>query len=290
MNENYKKLNSILSLKKFLFISFFFLINYSFGQGINCSAAEVITINGCDPGGTAAINNNAQDAPNIATTPTSTSCPIGTFRREGWYTFTVTGGPLAINISATSTTATSNLYLQLIASSDNTCTGTLSQIDCANNTNVNGAQTENIYVTLSNGTYWVKVVNVGNAVNMGLSSFCITNPPANDFCNYASSLTVNPSTTCTSSSNGTTVNATQSLAGCSGTADDDVWYKFVATSTNHTITVTPTTMTNAVFEVFSGICSGLTSLICTNSTSGSSAETSTISGLSIGTTYYVRVH
>jgi hypothetical protein len=67
---------------------------------------------------------------------------LNTFRREGWYTFTVTGGPLAINISATSTTATSNLYLQLIASSDNTCTGTLSQIDCANNTNVNGAQTE----------------------------------------------------------------------------------------------------------------------------------------------------
>lgn len=291
MNENYKKLNSILSLKKFLFISFFFLINYSFGQGTTCALAELIAINGCDPGGTATINDNTQNTPNIATTPTSTSCPTGTFRREGWYTFTVTGGPLAINISATSTTATSNLYLQLIASSDNTCSGTLSQIDCANNVNTNGAQTENIYVTLSNGTYWVKVVNVATGGGgMGLSSFCITNPPANDFCNYASSLTVNPSTTCTSSSNGTTVGATQSLAGCSGTADDDVWYSFVATSTNHTITVTPTTMTDAVFQVFSGICSGLTSLVCTNSTTGSSAETSTISGLSIGTTYYVRVH
>jgi hypothetical protein len=71
------KLNSILSLKKFLFISFFF-DKLFFGQGINCAAAEDCN-NGCDPGGTAAINNNAQDAPNIATTPTSTSCPLEHF-------------------------------------------------------------------------------------------------------------------------------------------------------------------------------------------------------------------
>lgn len=113
--------------------------------------------------------------------------------------------------------------------------------------------------------------------------------PANNDCASAIALTVNPTLTCTTSTNGTTLSATQSLAGCVGTADDDVWYNFVATSTSHIITVTPTTLSDVVFQVFSGSCAG-GSILCHDGGSGSSTESMTLSSLTIGTTYYVRVY
>ena len=115
--------------------------------------------------------------------------------------------------------------------------------------------------------------------------------PANDNCAGAISLTVNPGGTCTTTTAGTTVSATQTLVGCTGTADDDVWYQFVASYTSQTITVTPGTLKNPVMENFSGTCSSLTSLGCVNASSGAStAETTTLTGLTVGATYYVRVY
>ncbi|WP_309640134.1 fibronectin type III domain-containing protein [Flavobacterium sp.] len=113
----------------------------------------------------------------------------------------------------------------------------------------------------------------------------------NDDCSTAIPLTVNPTGTCTTSTNGTTAGATQSQVGCVGTADDDVWYSFTATSTSHIVTVTPTTLSDAVLQVFTGTCAGtLTSLSCMDNTLGSAVETTTLSGLSIGATYFVRVY
>jgi len=117
-----------------------------------------------------------------------------------------------------------------------------------------------------------------------------TTPPINNLCADTISLTVNSSTTCTTSSTGNTIGGTQSIAGCSGTADDDIWYSFTATSTSHIITVTPGTLTDAVLQIYSGTCAGLTSLSCIDNTAGSSVETVTLTGLSVGTTYLVRVY
>lgn len=118
-----------------------------------------------------------------------------------------------------------------------------------------------------------------------------TLPAFNDNCATAYPLTVNPTLTCTTSSTGTTVGATQSQLGCVGTADDDVWYQFTATATSHILTVTPNTLSDAVFQVFSGSCAGtLTSLGCIDNTSGSSVETNTFTGLTPGTVYFVRVY
>jgi len=115
--------------------------------------------------------------------------------------------------------------------------------------------------------------------------------PANDNCPGAIALTVNPTLTCTTTTAGTSVNATQSQSGCLGTADDDVWYRFVATTTSHIVTVTPNTLSDAVLQVLSGTCGGtLTSIACVDSTVGSNPETTTLTGLTAGTTYYVRVY
>lgn len=128
----------------------------------------------------------------------------------------------------------------------------------------------------------------GGTVNFTLN--CIPTPPANDECTGAINLTTNPTSVCASSTNATSIGATESQPGCSGSADDDVWFKFTATNETHVITVTPNTMYDAVFEVFDGTCAGLSSWYCNDYTTGNQVEGGTISGLTIGDTYYVRVY
>ena len=159
-----KPSTAIRLLMMVLFVCLF--ANVANAQGINCANATPLTINGaCDAG---SISNGTQDLPIIS------GCAAGGFRREGWYTFTVSGGPL--NITITGVTTNRNLFLQLISSTAS-CTG-LSQINCANaNFNNNSPQTETISTTLSNGIYYIKVVNIGSNANMNLSSICITATP-----------------------------------------------------------------------------------------------------------------
>lgn len=91
----------------------------------------------------------------------------------------------------------------------------------------------------------------------------------------------------------TVVGATNSgvaVAPCTGTPDDDVWFKFVAAKANPTITLSSlgtgaTSITNAGARVqlFSGTCGSFTSLAC-------GTTSITAAGLTIGNTYYVRVY
>jgi len=120
-------------------------------------------------------------------------------------------------------------------------------------------------------------------------------PPSNDECAGAIGLTPGaPGATCTAATTGSTVAATASTVPgttCAGTADDDVWYSFVATSTVHTITVVGNSSFDAVISLRSGACPGtLVTGTCTDATAGGSAETLTVSGLTVGANYYVRVY
>lgn len=138
-----------------------FSVAEGFGQGVDCGTAELLYINGsCD---IAIITDNAETAP-------ANTCG-GIFRREGWYTFTISGGPLNVTITAN---ATRNLALQLISSTA-ACTG-LSQINCVNDVAGAGTgyATETLTSLLSNGIYYVKVLNVGANNDMDLSNICVT--------------------------------------------------------------------------------------------------------------------
>ena len=151
------------TLFKAVIVFCLFVFNSSFGQGTTCATAETISINGaCDSG---TISDTSQDNPLIG------SCP-GAFNREGWYTFTVAGGPQNVTITAIGNNR--NIYLQLL-SSTSPCTG-LTQINCANTTTINGTQTETISTILPNGIYYIKVVNVGSNGNLTLTSLCVTAP------------------------------------------------------------------------------------------------------------------
>ncbi|MEJ8816823.1 PQQ-dependent sugar dehydrogenase [Lacibacter sp. H407] len=126
-------------------------------------------------------------------------------------------------------------------------------------------------------------------------SFISYAQPANNDCAGAISVVVNSDATCTSTTSGTTIAATQTITRCAGgtTADDDVWFNFIATASSHVITITPSgasPITNIVLEAYSGDCSSLSSYGCVNNTSGSSSETTTLTGLTSGVTYYFRVY
>ena len=95
---------------------------------------------------------------------------------------------------------------------------------------------------------------------------------------------------CLAPSSGTTTGATQTIAGCAGNADDDVWYQFVATSTSHQIIVSPSAGMDPVVQLFSGGCGVLISLVCKDNGLTGDDEVINYSSLTIGLTYRVRIY
>lgn len=152
--------------------------------------------------------------------------------------------------------------------------------------------------TLSADTvYYLKVTAVNAS---GESQGCSTNmfrttpgQPINDECSSATTLIVNPNTSCAAFTQGYTLGATDSgvtTGSCFGNPDDDVWFKFVATATKHKISLNNivsigTNFSDDLdFQVFSGICGNLTNILCSEPVS------SLVTGLTVGSTYYVRVY
>lgn len=146
----------------------------------------------------------------------------------------------------------------------------------------------------TNGTYYI-IIDHLPAPNCGEFTLDIVAPPAgpaNDNCVNAVVLTPNASTNCQTPTSGTTVNATSfnAAAPCTGTADDDVWYSFVATSSFHTITVTGNTGFDPVLNLRSGPCTNTVSLACADKTGAAGTESITYTGFTVGTQYFVRVY
>ena len=279
MKKNY------IFLAPLVFVTIFFF-NLSFSQGSNCSTATSLTINGpCSSGTiTDATENN----------PIASGCAFNVFRREGWYTFTVTSGPQNITITAEGNNR--DLFLQLI-SSTSSCTG-LTQIACANDTQANGTQTETISTVLPNGTYYIKVINNRNNNDMVLNSICVTAPasaPTNDNCTGAIPLTINSTCTYSNYSNvGATASSTPSTPpapGCANYSGGDVWFSFTVPA-NGTVTVDSQTgtMTDSGMAWYTGTCGSLTLLECDDDDSSNGYMSSiTRTGLTPGATIYVRL-
>lgn len=150
-----------------LFILFFLAFSFShhsFAQGTTCSNATTLTINGsCSTN----VSPNGSDS-----NPLFSGCGNGNNSNNvGWYTFTVSGGPLSVTITGI---GTRNLAFQLIGSTTNNCSN-LSEILCVNNQGGSGGNnsTETTTTTLSNGTYFIKVLNTGGG-NLNLASLCVT--------------------------------------------------------------------------------------------------------------------
>ncbi|MCW3161186.1 T9SS type A sorting domain-containing protein [Chryseobacterium oryctis] len=215
----------------------------------------------------------------------------GTADDDVWYSFVATSATHTValtNVVSVGTTSSTSLYLQVLSGSCGALTSVICDTTYATPTQLTG-------LTVGN-TYYVRVYNSNSGTGYANTfNICVTTPvaPPNDECAAAIPLTVSSTTTCASSTAGTTASATNSglaVSPCTGTADDDVWYSFVASASTHTITLsnlvsTGTTSSTSLYtQVFSGVCGGLTSIVC------GTANTTTVTGLTSGQTYYIRVY
>ena len=136
-----------------------------------------------------------------------------------------------------------------------------------------------------------------------LSVFCIpflthAQAPANDNC--AGAVTLTSGTSCTSTSSTLQFATSSTIAGACGgatvTTTYDVWFRFQAVNATTTINLNITgsrfsssSSYTPYIEVLNGTCAGFTSLSCqAAATSGFSRVT--LTGLTVGTFYYIRVY
>jgi hypothetical protein len=251
------------------------LANNSFN--ICITTLPSVTNDECAGAITAPVNAGATCTQSVAgstvgsTSSTNALCvPTGTLV-DVWYSFTASATDHTFNLTNTS---------GAMAVYSGNC-GALTEIHCGSaNTTVSG-------LTIGN-TYYARILTNPPGATF---NFCITTPPppapANDECAGAITLPVNTNGICTQTA-GTTINATTSTQSmCNSTnVDPDVWYTFTALNTQQTITLS--SFSSAAFAtvvVYSGTCpAGLTSVFCTPTTG-----TATVTGLTAGNTYYLRV-
>jgi len=140
----------------------------------------------------------------------------------------------------------------------------------------------------TNYDVYVRAICSSSDISFWSPKKSFTTPIANDECTNATLVPVNNNTSCTVFATGSLVGATAStqVNTCSGTDDDDVWFQFTATSTQHFISLTNVTgsTTDLYHVLYTGSCGSLTQLYC------SDANDSTANNLTIGQVYYIRVY
>ena len=127
-----------------------------------------------------------------------------------------------------------------------------------------------------------------------LEEFTPPPAPANDECDDAVALTVNPDAACAVTTAGTTAGATASpqTDDVTGTPNDDVWFSFVATDTEHIVSLLNRANVGGgtSLDMGIGLYDGTGGCAALAFVGDSDPETATFSGLTVGTTYILRVY
>ena len=156
------------------------------------------------------------------------------------------------------------------------------------------------YAEVPAGTWYIPVLVEAGAegpYTMTVTATACTPAPFGDDCGTPIVLT--SAATC-SPVNFSTAGATQSLdpiecGGFTSSNARDVFFSFVCTNETQTIGVVGFNGADPMVEIFSGNCDALTSLACADATfpatgTETTTEQLTQSGLTVGTTYIVRVY
>jgi len=262
---------------KNLFFTFILLFSWSaYSQSDGCAGVPSLT-----PGASCTTTNFSLPGTFSNGGLVVSTCATGANVDDGWYSFTAT------TISTTVTITTSNANDVCLAVWSACGGGT--QLAC---TYVFSSGTGSVTLsTVATTTYYIQLHRQsGNNGASAAGTICVVanTPPANDNCATAQVITQGASCVTTA---GTVVGATNSgIASCTGTPDDDVWYRFTATSTIAIINRTTTGGWDSGVEIFAstgaapGSCIG-PSIACQD------AETNfVVGGLTVGMNYYVRVY
>jgi len=271
-------------MKKFLLLSC--MLFFAYAGNSQCTADAVLAIDATCTGTTGGANSGD---------PTGND-PIDVNPCNGSYA----GGDDYIF----SYTATTNDALQLDLETTNAWSGLMVTDACPDDAAAAcvGSSTSSFTMeSLTTGaltpgtTYYIHISTWPTPQSPG--QFCLNaalvpaaTPPANDDCPNATALTVNADLNCATVTPGTIEAATPSPedpTACSGTENNDVWFSFVATNATHHIDLlNPTGGTTDLYHsVWAGPCGATaTNLSC------SDPNNSVVSGLTVGTTYYLRVY
>jgi len=142
---------------------------------------------------------------------------------------------------------------------------------------------------------WVRANCGGNDLSTWSSAITISTLITNDEASTAIPLTVNPDYDCGATTPGTTLGATTSAdaaPSCNPTGiNDDVWYSFTATNTDHRITLYGVTAVSNI-ALYSGTPGSLTQVTgsCATNNNTTTAANIYATGLTVSSVYYVRVY
>jgi len=263
-------------------LSFLLVIisNYLFAQAANNTCATAYdfgTINGSCTG----VPGNLYLA--NQTSPTGSSCGN---RYDVWYRFTLPAGStiatITVSLIPPTSLANNNTFIELFNTTNCTINGT-STGGC------NDISQSRRYTGLtSGGTYYFRVnTTVNPNTNPGNWGFNVCVVPFNNDC--ATATVIAPGATVDGNVFGAT-NSGIAVAPCTGTADDDVWYKFTAPYSYATITLgnlgSSLVSSGARMQIFSGTCGGaFTSIGCSGT-----GNVINVTGLVPTNVYYIRVY
>lgn len=208
-----------------------------------------------------------------ATTGLPVGCESAGIHYDAWYSFVAVSTKHTVSLSTP--VGISNPEIQLYSGS---C-GALTSLQCGTTSLTSTG------LTVGN-TYYVRVSNIGSSPTGSSFNICVTYPPANDDCTNSTLLYSNTSCVNTSATLASATASTGIPLGCEAAGTYyDVWFSFVAASAvTETISLSGLTgISSPRIQLYSGSCGSLTSLACTSSSS------LVASGLSVGSTYYVRV-
>lgn len=219
-----------------------------------------------------------------STSAPAPSCGAAGINDDVWFSFVATSAQHNVTLS----NVTGSVTDMAMALYSGAC-GTLSEIMCSdpNSMTTGGLTPGNTYYV----RVWTWSSTVGSSANFDICVGTPPPPPANDECSGAINVPVNPDTNCGVVVRGSTQSTTQStgvpLPACANAGlNDDVWFSFVATATQHLVSLTNfgAGTSDMVMAMYQGTsCGALTPMNC------SDPETMIVGGLNIGETYYIRV-
>lgn len=242
------------------------------------------------------VNDECTGAINVPTTGTTVNATLAgatlsmpactdTAYNDIWFKFTATSARHQVYARATATLPGHGVPT-IVQVFSGTC-GNLTSLVCSSY--LDGVA--DLFGLTPGTTYYYRIYANGEQNTQSGVVTSITTPgapPVNDHDTAAIALNIN--NTYTGLSLGY---ATQSFAPCVNTGNqaDDVWYKFVATTSSHHISLTeyqyPVDLT---FQVYGGTSTDLTSLVCVSNYNVAPVDSITLNNLTIGNTYYIRVY